>query len=827
MRNGVEGASGGGTAADTVFVGGGEVGALCRTLDWASTPLGPVERWPAALRWAVRTCLESPFPINLWCGPERVLVYNDAYRHVLGAKHPGALGRRGADVWAEIWGDIAPMFEQILAGGPPVFAEDSPFLVERAGGAGSSDAWFTFSLSPVRDEDGGVVAFLNVVSETTGRILAERATEAARADAERAEARLRDVFAQAPAFMAVLRGADLAFEFVNDAYYRLVGHRELIGKPVFDALPEVRGQGFEVLLRQVLESGAPYVGREQRLLVTRTPGSEPEERFVDFVYYPLTEGDGTRSGVVAHGSDVTGQVRARRAVERLEERLRLALEAADVGTWDLDPATGALEWDERTRRMFGVEPDGRVEPARIGERVHPDDRRRVEGAVRRALDPAGEGAFQVEFRIDRPGEETRWIRASGRAYFGGEGADRRAVRFTGTVADVSDAKRAEAERERLLRDAETQRARLEQIFTEAPAVMALYTGPEHVVTLVNPTWERTVGKPDALGRPFREVFPEFEPTGLFEQLDRSYETGEPYVNPEVKVPLERWGSGVPEETYWNLVWRPLAGEDPERRDILVHAVEVTAQVRARREVEQKAEELAHLARALEASNRELDQFAYVASHDLKAPLRGIANLSQWIEDDLSDRFTDEAREHMRLLRGRVGRLEGLIDGILEYSRAGRVQTSPERVDVEALVREVVDLLAPPPSVEIVVEPGLPVLVTERLPLQQVFINLIGNAVKYGGGPSPRVEIGAEECGAAWEFRVSDNGPGIDAAYHDRIFGIFQTLQPRDRVEGTGIGLSIVRKTVESRGGSVRVESEEGRGATFRFLWPAARPDPGS
>ncbi len=820
MRNEVE-------AAGAVFGGGGEVGALCRAMDWATTPLGPVERWPAALRWAVQTCLESPFPINLWCGPERVLVYNDAYRHVLGTKHPWALGRRGAEVWSEIWGDIAPMFEQILAGGPPVYAEDAPFMVERAGGAGSSDAWFTFSLSPVRDEDGNVVAFLNVVSETTGRILAERATQAARADAERAEARLRDVFAQAPAFMAVLRGADLAFEFANEAYYRLVGHRELLGVPVFDALPEVRGQGFEMLLRQVVETGVPYVGREQRLLVARTAGCEPEERFVDFVYYPLTGADGTRSGVVAHGSDVTEQVRARRSVERLEERLRLALAAADVGTWDFDPATGALELDERARRMLGVEAEAPVGPERIVEGLHPDDRRRMEVAARKALDPATGGAFQVESRVERPGSETCWIRASGRAYFGGEGEVRRAVRFTGTVVDVSDAKRAEAERERLLRDAETQRARLEQIFTEAPAVMALYSGPDHVVTLVNPTWERTVGKPDALGRSFREVFPEFESTGLFEQLDRAYETGDPYVNPEVQVPLERWGSGVPEETYWNLVWRPLAGDDPARRDILVHAVEVTAQVRARREVEQKAEELAHLARALEVSNRELDQFAYIASHDLKAPLRGISNLSQWIEDDLADRFTEEAREHMRLLRGRVARMEGLIDGILEYSRAGRVQASPERVDVEALVREVVDLLAPPPSVEIVVEPGLPAIVTERLPLQQVFMNLIGNAVKYGEGPSPRVEIAAEERDAAWEFRVSDNGPGIDPAYHDRIFGIFQTLQPRDRVEGTGIGLSIVRKTVESRGGSVRVESEEGRGATFRFLWPAARVDAGS
>ncbi len=671
-----------------VFTGAGEMAARCRATDWAATPLGPVEGWPDALRFAVRTCLESPFPINLWCGPELVLIYNDGYRHVLGQKHPAALGRPGPRVWAEIWPEIEPMFREIRAGGPPVYADDAPFVVERPAGhpaAGRPDgpnAWYTFALSPVRDEEGAVVAFLNIVSETTGRILAERATDAARAAAQAAEARLRDVFAQAPSFMAVLRGPEHVFEFVNEAYYTLVGRRELLGRPVLEALPEVRGQGFDRLLDRVLETGEPFVGAEVRFLVQPTPDAEPGERFLDFVYYPITEADGTRSGVVAHGSDVTGSVRSRREVE-------------------------------------------------------------------------------------------------------------------------------------------TQRSRLEQIFTEAPAVMALYSGPDHVVTLVNPTWERSVGKPGAVGKPFREVFPEFAGTGLFEMLDRVYRTGEPFVDPEVNVPLERWGSGVLEDTYWHLVWRPLAGPDPERRDILVHAVEVTAQVLARREVEQKAEELARLAAALEVSNRELDQFAYVASHDLRTPLRGISNLSQWIEDDLEDRFTDSAREHMRLLRSRVERLDGLIDGILRYSRAGRVGERPERVDVEALAHEVVDLLAPPPEVEVRVLPGLPVLLTERLPLQQVLLNLVGNAVKYRGGEAPWVEVAAERRDGGWEFRVSDNGRGIAPEYHERIFGIFQTLHARDEVEGAGIGLSIVKKAVESRGGRVSVESGDGQGATFRFLWPAA------
>jgi len=812
-------------ASHPVFPGTGEMATRCRALDWSRTPLGAPDTWAPALRWAVRTALESPFPINLWCGPRRVLIYNDGYRHVMGSKHPAGLGRSGDEVWAEIWPQIEPMFAQIDAGGPPVYADDAPFVIEREGpiasDEGGPNAWFTFSLSPVRGESGEVVAYLNVVSETTRRLLAERATEEARREAVLAEARLRDVFAQAPAFLAVLRGPRFVFDVVNEAYYQLVGKRDLVGRAVFDALPEVRGQGFEELLAGVVETGIPFVGREVPLTVNTGDDGVPEQRFVDLVYYPLNEADGTRSGVVAHGSDVTAQVLARQAVERLGERLRLALQAADIGTWDFDPLSGVLSWDERSRELFGLAPDEESGLDHFVALLHPDDRERTAAAMNGAMDPAGNGDYLVEYRAMLPDGGVRWIRAAGRALFEGEGAGRHPIRFIGTVIDVSQRVEHERERDRLLREAELQRERLEQIFTEAPAVMALYTGPEHVVTLVNPTWEKTVGKPDAIGRRFRDVFPEFAGSGLFELLDHTYATGEPFVDPEVNVPLERWGSGEMEDTWWHLVWRPLSGGDPGSRDILVHAVEVTEQVRARREVEQKVEELARLTAALEASNGELDQFAYVASHDLKAPLRGIANLSQWIEDDMADRLTDDTRNNLELLRGRVHRMEGLIDGILEYSRAGRVREKAERVDAAELAGDVVDLIAPPPTVQVEVDVEGPPLVTERIALQQVLMNLVSNAVKFTAPGGGRVRVEGRGVPGGWEFSVSDSGPGIAPEYHERIWGIFQTLQPRDRMEGTGIGLSIVKKLVESRGGRVWLESQAGQGATFHVHWPAA------
>jgi signal transduction histidine kinase len=240
-----------------------------------------------------------------------------------------------------------------------------------------------------------------------------------------------------------------------------------------------------------------------------------------------------------------------------------------------------------------------------------------------------------------------------------------------------------------------------------------------------------------------------------------------------------------------------------------------------------ADELTHLTAQLARTNRELDAFAYAASHDLRAPLRGIANLAQWIEEDLaaSGTLSPDTREMLELLRTRMHRMEALIDGILQYSRAGRTNERIELVDTRALADGVIDLLGLPDSVAVEIGDELPAIETAPLPLQQVFSNLVSNAVKYNRGPQPRVEIHARDAGPFVEFSVRDNGPGIAPEYHERIWGIFQTLEARDKVEGTGIGLSLVRKLVEGQGGRAWVESEPGHGATFRFLWPRQATPP--
>lgn len=247
--------------------------------------------------------------------------------------------------------------------------------------------------------------------------------------------------------------------------------------------------------------------------------------------------------------------------------------------------------------------------------------------------------------------------------------------------------------------------------------------------------------------------------------------------------------------------------------------ELEARVKQRTtQVEQVNALLLAATATLEKRNQELDQFAYVTSHDLKAPLRAIANLSEWIESDLEDKLDDDTRHNMNLLRGRVHRLENLINGLLEYSRVGRVNSEPELVNVETMLKEIIDLLNIPDSCQIEISPSMPTFTTQLIPLQQVFHNLISNAIKHGGSNNDQIIISVEEHDLHYEFGVSDNGKGIDPKYHDRIFTIFQILEARDQCENTGIGLSIVKKAVENQGGKIRVESRLNEGTTFCFTW---------
>ncbi len=417
--------------APSFLTGGGEVGALMRAHDWSKSPLGSPDGWPQSLRSVVGLLLNSKFPMFVAWGPELGFLYNDSYAEILGAKHPAALGARFHDIWSEIWSDISPLIEAAMAG-EATWREDLPLVMNRRGY--DEQTWFTFSYSPVRNESGEVAGMFCAVAETTQRILAERRLS----DEKQRQQRL---FEQAPGFICTLSGPDHVFDFVNEAYRRLFGARDFLGKPVREVFPELGGQGYYEMLDRTYETGERSIANHMPARLEDPHTGAVTERLLDFVYAPVLDDTGKVSGIFCEGFDVTEAHRATEALAESEEQLRLATEAAEVGLWDLDTVTDTLFWPARVKAMFGISADKPASMADFFGGLHPEDRERVSRAFAAATDPARRALYDVEYRtVGKEDGVVRWVAAKGRGLFDDQG---RCVRVLGTALDITVRKRAE------------------------------------------------------------------------------------------------------------------------------------------------------------------------------------------------------------------------------------------------------------------------------------------------------------------------------------------------------------------------------------------------
>lgn len=257
----------------------------------------------------------------------------------------------------------------------------------------------------------------------------------------------------------------------------------------------------------------------------------------------------------------------------------------------------------------------------------------------------------------------------------------------------------------------------------------------------------------------------------------------------------------------------------EEADFLSNISLIVAQILDAGELRRIEKERLRVIEDLDFANRELKDFAYIVSHDLKAPLRAIGSLASWLYEDYGDKLGDEGKDQLDLLSGRVKRMNALIDGILSYSRAGKIDEDKSEVDLNDTLREIIETIVPPEGINVSLTNKLPRINCEKTRIFQVFQNLVSNGIKYMDKPDGEIKIGYSEDKENMVFSVADNGPGIEEKYFEKIFTIFQTLNPRDDVEGTGVGLSLVKKMVEMYDGKVWIESEPGNGSIFYFSLP--------
>lgn len=615
------------------------------------------------------------------------------------------------------------------------------------------------------------------------------------------EARYRSLFESVDVGFCILdilydeagTAVDYRFLETNPAFVRQSGLRDAEGQTIRALVPDT-DPGRIATYAAVAESGvATRLMRENSV----------NGRWFDI--YAVRVGGLENRHVAVFSTDITESRATQQALHESEERYRTLFESLDVGVCLLE-----VLYDEHGAahdyRFLDVNPAFVSQTGLDGARGR-TVREMVPSIEQRWIDVyAGVVATGEPVRLlDEVAEMGRWFDVYG-VRVGPREAHRVSVFFT----DVSHQRAAE----QALRDSE---AHFRQLAEALPTIV--YTSDACGVTdYLNGRWYDYTGQP--ADTPVAEAgWGAIHPDDLQTVTDAwtvALTRGQSF---EADLRLRRHDGAF---RWFRTQVVPVT--DAEGR--VVRWFGSSTDIQTNKDVEAElSERVAERTAELARSNAELDQFAYVASHDLKAPIRAIDSLAAWIEDDAGGVLPPESARHLALLRGRAARMERLLDSLLAYSRAGRGDARAEPLDVSALVADAVALVAPPEGVTVRVDGPLPSVAAARSPLALVFRNLIGNAIKHHDRADGEVVVSGHADGAVATFTVADNGPGIAPEYHQRVFGLFQTLRPRDEVEGSGMGLAIVQKTVESQGGRVWLEPGDGRGATFRFTWPLSPATP--
>jgi len=407
--------------------GSGEMATLVRDYHWSTTVLGKSESWQQSLRTAVDLTLACQFPMIVLWGSDLIQIYNDAYRDLMGSKHPAGLGQATWDCWPEVRKITEPIYAQVLQGETLTFT-DQLYPITRHGYL--EDAYFTLCYSPLRGDEGAIQGVLVTVFETTEQ---RRATEALKAN----EGSLTDLFQQIPAFVTVLRGPEHVFEMTNPLYQELVGLRDVLGKPVATALPEAVEQGYTALLDKVYKTGEVYRAHGTRFSLTRAPERGKEDLYVDLVYQPLREADNSISGIIVVGVDVTEARQNALNLATTEADLRWTLQLNPHNPWTADAEGRQIDFSARWLDLTGL-----TEEQARGEGwmqvPHPDDLTLVQTSWKASI-ASGE-PYDVEHRVRLASGEFRWMRSRALPRRSPEGE---IVRWYGSIEDIHDRKMAE------------------------------------------------------------------------------------------------------------------------------------------------------------------------------------------------------------------------------------------------------------------------------------------------------------------------------------------------------------------------------------------------
>ena len=782
------------------LAGGGEAGDLIASRDWASSPLGPIAGWPGSLKTTVGLLLRSHVPIVLLWGPDGVMLYNDAYSVFAGGRHPQLLGSKVREGWPEVADFNDNVMRVGLSGGTLAY-RDQELTLHRAGRP--EQVWMNLDYSPVLDEAGQPAGVIAIVIETTERVAAERRVAADRE-------RLVTLFEQAPSFMTMVRGPEHVFELANPGYMQLIGHREILGRSVAEALPEVAEQGYLDLLDNVYRSGQAYVAAGARYAVQADPGGPATNRYVDFVFQPILDSAGAVSGVFIQGVDVTTRRSAEARLVESEARYRSLFEAVDAGFCIIEMIHDA-EGVPSDYRFVEVNPAFENQTGlrdAVGRRI-------------RELVPTHESRwFEVYGRVAATGEPVRIEEGSAaldrwwdvHAFRIGEpGQNRVAVLFN----DVSEWHRADIALremnetlERRVAEALAERKILADLVENTDAFVQV-ADLDHRFLAVNRAsadeFERIFGVRPRVGDSMLDLLadkPEHQ-AAVKAAWARAL-AGEEYTT------VEEFGDAARVRRAYEIKFNVLRDATGRRIGAYQFVTDVTERLAEQRRLAD-TEEALRQSQKMEA----VGQLTGGIAHDFNNLLTGITGSMELLTT--------------RIAQGRIGDIERYVTAV-----SRRQTLDPKPTDVNRLVHDMAELIrrtvGPSVTVETVAMVGLWPTLVDPGQLENSLLNLCINArdaMPDGGRITIETAnrwvdhkaLGTHDLppGQYVSMCVSDTGTGMSPDVVARAFEPFFTTKPIG--QGTGLGLSMIYGFVRQSGGHVRIYSEVGHGAMVCLYLP--------
>jgi PAS domain S-box-containing protein len=844
------------TATKTRFpAADSETGKLIRSINWDETALGPPESWPQSLITSINICLSSRFPMAVLWGSDLIQFYNDAYGEIIGSKHPTAMGLPCRDVWREVWHIIGDILEEdVLKNGRSTLSENQLMILNRKGYP--EECYFTFSYSPIFSGD-SIEGVFCAIQETTQEIINRKHLSILQSLSEH----ISDVHSVVKVFQ---KATEIFEKEVRDfpftVIYKLSEGSASAERVCFSGIDEqhpvslasidlASGTKNAVLMNRVISTGKVVIHQYEEPVI---PGGEFGTGIQQSLLVPILQKEKRNPVAILHiginpylklteeylhffklivdqlefevnvSINILANKLAEKKLRESEDHYRLAIEVTQLATWDLNLQTFELTHSPRLAEILGYDSTKTLTHQMMHDHIHPED---LYPVVERAFDTALQTAvYNYDSRIIWPDKTLHWIRTQGKVLY-----DEKNIpsRMLGIMTDITELKNAE----QALRESEK---RFRTVADTAP-VMIWMADRERNCIFLNKCWSEFTGIPinEGLRGGWTTVVHPDDLPGTSAKFIKAYETHTVYTQ-ELRI---RNSQGA-------YIWImdhavPRYSAEGFFLGYIGSSINIHEQKNAKEELEnrviERTLELKKANEELRKTNKELEQFAYVSSHDLQEPLRKIQTFSQLLFNKIDETKTAE-RNYLEKINNSAFRMSELIRDLLNLSKLSNVDEEFADVDLSQILENVktdFEVLIKQKDAELHIQ-KLPVIRAIPIQMNQLFYNLISNALKFSEKP-PVIRVfyaiitadelrpynfqGDIKSNNYIKITFVDNGIGFEQNYADQIFVIFQRLNDRSKFTGTGIGLAICKKIVENHNGFITVESKIDQGTTFNIFLP--------